>query len=64
MPSRKGMPKQFSVKLSVQRNQLLTIKWRAVCDVSTMHADFMVKAPGLRGVHKKGKPATLMDYNE
>jgi hypothetical protein len=42
-------------KLSVQRNQLLAINWRDICDMSVtsiLHGD-MLETSGLRGTHEK-----------
>jgi len=73
MPNRKEVPKhRFSKEfkkseLSVQRNQLLAIKWREICDMyvtCTAREDIMVEASGSRGSHKKEKPASVMDCNK
>jgi hypothetical protein len=54
-------------ELAVQRNQLLAIKWRNVCDVyvlNTTHEDAMVEVLGLTGALDKEKPASVIDCNK
>jgi hypothetical protein len=74
MSNRKDMPKQaFSEKLkkgkkiSCQRDHLLAIKWKDICDVfflTTAHEDVLVAAPSSRGAHQKMKPSAVLDYNK
>jgi len=64
MSNRKEMPKQaFSGKLkkgqkiSHQRDHLLAIKWKDICDVfflTTAHDDVLVEAPSSSGVGHEG----------
>jgi hypothetical protein len=72
--NRKEMPKQaFSGKLkkgekiSRQRNHLLAVRWKDICDVfflTTAHEDVLVEAPSSRGAHHKIKPTAVLDYNK
>jgi hypothetical protein len=52
-------------KLSLQRDHLLTIKWRDVrdmCILSTAHDDSMVDTPASMGAHEKTKPLSATSY--
>jgi len=74
MSNRKELPKQaFSGKLkkdekiSRQRDHLLAIKWKDICDVfflTTAREDVLVEAPLSKGAHHKIKPAAVLDYNK
>lgn len=49
--------------LSVQRDQLLALKWRNLCEIyalSIAHTDVMDKAPGLKVAHRREWPTSIM----
>ena len=70
MSNRKEMPKQaFIGKLKegekiCQRDHILAIKWKNICDVfflTTANEDVLFEAPLPSGAHHKIKPAAVLD---